>query len=320
MSHPVINYLCRDENRNLYAAADDGLFLFQQNSFTRLPFTDLTGKDINRYIASLLSVGNYLLCMRDPGLGGAYILYLYDCLQKKIVSQTSNTVVMNMAKSNDGRIWISTTNGIRQLDKPELFKGKIVLHELPGIFKDFSDKTGYIFFDNDNNCWMVEGNRSLIKCDKNGNSTVYTTSSGLHTIAISHIFQDKEGITWFASNGGGVDKLMHTNFSVIEKPFGLSWPTDLFLSPSKKEILLYSYAEKKLVRFTDNNAGEISHVVNADQISQLLETPNGLYGIGQKKIFRLRKRNSSWYPELPFNDTSLKRFWNSINRSGWAIL
>ena len=157
VSHPVINYLCRDENRNLYAAADDGLFLFRQDSFTRLPFTDMLGKDINTYIAHLVLVGNYLLCLRDPGLGGAYILYLYDCLQKKIVSQTGNIIVMNIAQSNDGRIWISTANGIRQLDKAELLKGKIVLQKLPGVFKDLSDKIGYIFFDNDNNCWVMEG-------------------------------------------------------------------------------------------------------------------------------------------------------------------
>ncbi len=320
--HPVINYLCRDENRDLYAAADDGLFMFQQDSFTRLPFTDLMGKDINSYIANLLTVGNQLLCLRDPGLGGVYILYLYDCRQKKIISQTDNIKVTNMAQSNDGRIWISTGNGIKQLDKAELIKGKIVLHELPVVFKTLSNKIGYIFFDSDNNCWVVEGSRSLIKYDKNGNSVVYTTSSGLNTIAISFIFQDKEGITWFASNGGGVDKLMHTNFSVIEKPFGLSWPADLFLSPSKKETLLYSYKDKKLVRFSDYSSAEIFPVTDADEIGQLLETYNGVYGIGPKKVFRLRKKNFSLFPELIFTDTTpLKNFGiAAIDPSGTIII
>ena len=323
ISHPVINYLCRDnKTSNIYAAADDGLFMFQQDSFTRLPFTDMLGKDINSYIAHLVLVGDYLLCLRDPSLGGAYILYLYDCRQKKIVSQTDNTNVVNIAQSKDGRIWISTANGIRQLDKDELLKGKIVLQKLPGMFKNISDKIGSIFFDSDNNCWMVEGNRSLIKCDKNGNSIVYTTSSGLSTIAISFIFQDKEGITWFASNGGGVDKLMHTNFSVIEKPFGLSWPTDLFLSPLKKETLLYSYKDKKLVRFSDNSSPEISLVAATNEISQVLETYNGVYGISLKKIFRLRKKNSSWYPELIFADTlTLKNLGiAAIDPSGTIII
>jgi hypothetical protein len=125
------------------------------------------------------------------------------------------------------------------------------------MFKDLSDKIGSIFFDSDNNCWVLEGSRSLIKYDKNGNSIVYTTSSGLTTRFISFIFQDKEGITWFASNGGGIDKLMHTNFSVMKNHLVSSWPADLFLSSSKKETMLYSYADKKLIRFSDNSSVEI---------------------------------------------------------------
>src|SRR5678810_1328983 len=34
---PVINFLCRNDAGDLYAAADDGLFLFYQNSFDKLP-------------------------------------------------------------------------------------------------------------------------------------------------------------------------------------------------------------------------------------------------------------------------------------------
>src|SRR4030095_9599209 len=39
-STPVINHLCRN-NGNLYAAADEGLFLFQKNDFIKIPFSDL---------------------------------------------------------------------------------------------------------------------------------------------------------------------------------------------------------------------------------------------------------------------------------------
>jgi len=101
--------------------------VFQKNDFMKLPFSDLQGNNINNYIGSIVPVENYLLCLRDPGLGGAYILYLYDCREKKIVDQTSNTVVLNIIQSNDGKLWASTNKSIRQLDKTELLKGKIVL-------------------------------------------------------------------------------------------------------------------------------------------------------------------------------------------------
>ena len=305
-STPVINYLCRS-NADLYVAADEGLFRLHQKEFIKLPFSDLQGTDINNYIASIVSVDNYLLCLRDPGLGGAHILYLYDCRLKKIVSQTDNIIVLNVAQSKDGRLWASTNNGIRQLDKTELLKGKITLQQLPVVFNSIADKVGLLFFDNDDNCWMVEGNQALIKCDKKGNTAVYTSASGLSTPVISFVFHDREGIIWLASNGGGIDKLMHTNFSVIEEPFGLTKPADLFLSASK-EVLLYSYHDKKIVHLTGNNVAEISFVENANEIVQLIETPNGLYGIGLKKIFRLRKKKSSWLSEIIFADSSVKGF------------
>src|SRR4030095_2646212 len=138
-SGPIINYLCRGTDGKLYAAADDGLFLYEQKSFTKLPFTDIQGENINSYITLIFPAGNYLLCLRDPSLSGAFILYLYDCVQKKIVSQISNTIVTNISQSKDGRIWVSTNNGIRQLDKSELFNGKLVLHKLPLVFKHIAD-------------------------------------------------------------------------------------------------------------------------------------------------------------------------------------
>ena len=307
-SGPIINYLCRGEDGELYAAADDGLFLYQQNRFTKLSFTDMEGKNINNFITLIVPAGNYLLCLRDPSLTGASILYLYDCMQKRIVSQSSNTIAVSISKSKDGRIWVSTGNGMRQLDKTELFSGKIVLQKLPDIFKNIADKVGHAFFDNYDNCWIVEGNKALTKVDPKGNTIVYTSSSGLSTTVINCIFHDKEGIIWLASNGGGVDKLMHTNFSLIEKPFGLSSPTDISFSSSKPELLIYSYQDEKLVRFTDINTYTISRVINAGEIGQILETPRGTYGIGPKKIFRLRQKNSSWYPEMIFNDTSSAGF------------
>ena len=307
-SDPVINHLCRGEDGQLYAAADDGLFMYQQKGFTKLPFTDMQGKNINNYITLIVPAGKYLLCLRDPTLSGTFILYLYDCLQKKIISQSSNTIVTSISQSKDGRIWVSTGNGMRQLDTTELYNGKIALQKLPAVFKNIVDKIGYVFFDNDNNCWVVEGNKALTKVDTKGNTILYTTSSGLTTTAINCVFHDKEGIIWLASNGGGVDKLMHTNFTLIENPFGLSFPSDISLSSSKTELLLYSRLEGKLVRFTDMDNYTISRVNNAGEIGQIVETSKGTYGTGPKKIFRLQKKNSSWYPELIFNDTSSQGF------------
>ena len=84
-----------------------------------------------------------------------------------------------------------------------LLNGMIELEELPATFRNFSAKKGLIFFDDAGNCWLTDGNYSVIKCDQEGNETVYTTASGLSNVSVGFIFQDKEGIIWLASNGGG---------------------------------------------------------------------------------------------------------------------
>ena len=71
-----------------------------------------------------------------------------------------------------------------------------------------------------------------------------------------------------------------------------------------KKYCLYSNLDKKLIRFSENNAPANSHVYGAAEIHQFVESPNGAYGIGNKKVFRFRKKGSAWYPELIFTDTS----------------
>jgi len=308
---PVINFLCRDEKGNLYAAADEGLFLFQQDSFIRLPFEDSFGKDVNQYIVSLIPAGDYLLCLREPNLNGARVLYLYNYSDREIVSQTNKINILSIAKAKDGRIWLTTDKGVMELNNARLAKGEISLQELPYVYKDLSNKIGYIFFDNANNCWLVQGTGSLFKYDKNGHSTEYTTSSGLGMNTISFVFNDKENIIWLASEGGGVDKLTHTNISLTEQPFGFSQPSSLCLSATGNEMLLYSNREGRLVRFTGTTTKEMSPVAGAAEINQVVETSKGTFGIGSNKIFRLRKKGASWHPELLFRDTSLNHFGNT---------
>ena len=168
---PVINSLCLNDTGNLYAAADDGLFQFDKDRFVKLPFKDMQENDINSYIISLIPYGDYLLVMRDYSLvtNAPKSLYLYDCVRKKIVSQTSDTtIIISVARSKDNLVWVSTDKAIRQLDTAALKKGEVVLKQLPLIYRNFATNTGYIFFDNNNNCWLTDGVQSLKRCDKIG--------------------------------------------------------------------------------------------------------------------------------------------------------
>jgi signal transduction histidine kinase/ligand-binding sensor domain-containing protein len=307
---PVINLLCRNTAGELYAAADDGLFLFDKNSFVRVPFTDVQGTSINSYITSLVPYGRYLLVMRDYGLvtDAPKSLYLYDCTHRKTISQTSGSAIVSTGRSPSGLVWISTNKQLLQLDTAALKKGEIIPGPLPAIYKNFAANSGYIFFDATNDCWLTDGVKLLKRCDANGQVTAYTTASRLNTVSIGYIFQDREGTIWLASNGGGIEKLMYKNLSFIEKPFGFLSASYLISAGSSGEMLLYSAQEKKIARFAENQPAEIISINSTEELGLLASAGKNLYGIQSKKIFRLNQRGTIAYADFLYADTSGNNF------------
>lgn len=313
---PVINYLCRDEKGNLFTAADEGLFLFRENKFIKLPFTDIRGRDLNSYISYIIPVGDFLLVLREFSLiayEDQYALFLYSIKEKKIVAQTSSLTIYSISKAPDGRIWVSTNKTIQAINTSELKKGNLVFDDLPGIYKKITGLgVQSIFFDRANNFWLTDGSNVLTRCNPSGEVINFSTSSGLSTAAINNVLMDKEGITWIATNGAGVDKLMRTNFALFEKTSGLPAISDLFFLKDKNELILYSYREGKALWLAGNNIMKRMDVTGSDKINKLIETPHGIYGIWANKIFHLLQKEKTLYPQLVFEDISSNLFSEAI--------
>ena len=245
----VINNLCKDENGDVYAAAEEGLLLFdKKDRFIKLPFINNNGEDISRYISYLFTVGNYLIVQRDASLipKSENFLYLYDKKTKKIASEIAGIYGVQVA--SDGRIWVSTEKGVKALDTIEQKKGKLVLQELPEQYAQLRNKSRYfILFDKSNNCWSGDQGSVLLKTAPDGTTTAITAGSGLNMFFINSVFEDREGITWIATNNDGVSKLVHNNFSHLEKPFGLTQPSYISYDKNTGNLLLYSAAHASAV-------------------------------------------------------------------------
>ena len=302
---PVINNLYRDDKGTLYAATDQGLYLFDQDRFIKLPFTDAKGRDINTYIAHTIPVGKYMLVQRDYSLlrDEAFTLYLYNKETKKVAAEAQNIYAIN--KAPDGRIWASTEKNIMSVDTTELKKGKIALKELNGIY-DKIKKLGkyFVLFDRESNCWLGDQSSVLIKAGTDGTITSFTTASGLSMIYINGVFQDQEGITWIATNNAGVYKLVQSNFSFTEKPFGLSSVIDFSYAEDKNQLLLYSFKNAKAITVKDNNRSRYFQVKKANEIGRLIETPEGIYGIGITTVYKMIPSGNTLSPKIILSDTA----------------
>lgn len=319
---PVINNLCRDDDGVLYAATDQGLYYFDKNRFIKLPFVDTSGRDINFYINTLASVGNYLLVQRNNALLTEHkqSLYLYNKKTKKITAEIEK--ILSTGISPDGRIWVSNEKNIMSVDLMALKKGKIVLKELPAKFEKLKNRGRYfIVFDKQGNCWLGDQNPVLIKAAVDGSITSFTTASGLSMPYINCIFQDREGSTWIATNNTGLDKLVNSNFTCIEKPFGFGGPMYLSYNQYKDELLLCSSLNSKAVIIKNDQVVRNLQVKDANSIEKLFETPHGFYGIGINTVYKMIESGNTLVPKIILNDSSDNVYGNFfVDRNGTLLI
>lgn len=297
----IINNLCKDEKGKIYAAAEEGLLVFNNNTFTKLPFIDSKGEDVSRYAAFIFSIGDYLIIQRDNSMFPAQnnVLYLYNKTTKRVAAAIPAIYALNVA--NDGRVWVSTEKKIMSLDTNEIKKGKLVLQDLPEKYAEVRNNGGYyIVFDDGNNCWLGNQNSALIKVTSEGSVTNFTSGSGLNTLFISSIFHDKEGITWIATNNTGVRKLVNTNFSHFEEPFGIVYPSDI--SYNEDGLVIYS-SPLHTVAIINGNEKKYLHFKESTAVSRLLKTPYGFFGIDRNIVYKFGQKNDILYPKPILSDS-----------------
>lgn len=297
---PVINRLCRDVHGTIYAVADEGLYRFDRDHFTQLPFTDTKGKDLNKFVNVVIPAGDFLLIHRDYSVlrYEKQRLHLYNTLAQKTTDEIEN--IYSIGKSIDGRIWVSTEKNILSIDTIELKKGKLVLKELDASYEKIRHLGKYfIIFDSEGNCWLGDGS-VLIKTAINGSVTSFNTSSGLSMARVNYVLKDKEGTTWIATNNGGVDKLVHFNFSLERDPHALSPLTDVSYCTEMDELLLYSSKKGLAAAVTPGKPVKYFPISKSSEITAIINTPNGMYGMGFNSIYKFTR---SGYPELIAKDT-----------------
>jgi len=307
----IINNLCKDANGDIYAAAEEGVLVFnKEDRFIKLPFVDANGVDVSSYISFTFSVGDYLLVQRDNSMLPTQneMLYLYNKITKKITAEIPGIYAVQVAK--DGRTWLSTEKNIMAVDTAELARGKLVLQELPQQFAQLTNKGKYfIIFDNENNCWLGNQRNVLIKASPDGTITSFNEAAGLKMFFVNSIFKDREGITWIATNNTGVSKLVHTNFSHIEKPFAIVNASDI--SYDHESLLIYSFPTNTAV-IIHNNEKKYLHVKGATPFTKLIKTPNGFFAIDRNIIYRVDQAGDILYPKAILSDSSSNIYPNLI--------
>ena len=312
-SVPVINSIYKDENGKIYAATEQGLYFFDKDRFIKLPFSDTRGKNINFYLENLVIAGNYILIQRDHSLlrEKNSKIYLYNKITKKVTDEMDN--ISSIAQSPDRQIWVSTPQRIMTIDDNKLKNGNIVLNELPATFDKIKQLGNYfVSFDNESTCWLGNQNNVLIRASSDGKITTFTKASGLDFLYINHIFTDKEGTVWIATNNAGIYKLIRNNFSIVENISGTTAISSISFSKEKNHLLFLSSKMNKLLITKNNSVVANINCINCNGIEQVFETLYGLYGVGKNFIYKLERNMDIVHPKIIYTDTIDQEYIGSL--------
>lgn len=119
-----------------------------------------------------------------------------------------------------GQLWVGTYNGLTRR-----VNGRLVPWELNKT--EINDVVGVIFEDREQNLW-VGGRDGLYRLSPTRFVTL-TTQDGLSYNNVTSICQDRAGVMWFGTWGGGVNRWQDGRFTNINETNGLTHDTVLSL-------------------------------------------------------------------------------------------
>ena len=257
--YPVINQLIKCSDGFFYAIADEGLFRFEKNHFEKISLLESTGKDRVKNLVHAEEVGGVLFMITDPnirGYPGNGVLIAYNLQTKKTLISKNESPVYFIATTPDNNILISTQKGIFKIDQLFLAKGKIGFTE---AIKQYhipkNNGAANMFFDKENNLWLLNG-KGVLKINRNGNTSLFTSQNGLSENQQEFFFEDKENIIWLIGAHTGISKITNQQleiYSTLEPNFHA---TDLYADCNSDSLLLYdAFRNSILVHY--NNTDEI---------------------------------------------------------------
>jgi signal transduction histidine kinase/ligand-binding sensor domain-containing protein len=296
-TYPLINRFLKSSDGQIYAAADDGLFVLTGNKFTRLPVNDKQGKDMGLYFDKIIEWKNYFLI--TPWDERLERLILYD--KKKRITRDiyTSAVVSGMTADREGNVWLSTSTGIKQLDKDSLQNGRLSVKKLPDIYSYASHNKGAVFFDKAGNLWTYTGNSIRIISPKK-TEQIISPEHGLKTSFLLDLFEDREGIMWIATDGNGVIKMSGSNIQLLNS-FTPNHPLWVSAIQQLQDTLwLYNAADKTICRMYNNQLERFPFKSG----NIYTQGPN-LYVVNEKEILCVTNKNepaSYKRPEIIFNN------------------
>lgn len=250
---PVINQFIKCSDGYYYAMADEGLFRFENNRFVKIPFQGLTS-GAHRFLGMGVEMDGKLFMLYDktivtPSTGG---MLVYDLLTKKTLAYQDSVYCYFIVRTPWNELWVSTINGMYQLDKNKLITGRISFSRLPGQYRQLTTlRPNSMYVDRQKNIWLSTLTE-IFKISAGDGITQYTKEKGLPNILVTSIFQDRENNMWFTTKQDGFMKLSGALLVYYPelKPGFIT--TDIYVVPGTDSTWFFDGLKNRALLYTEN--------------------------------------------------------------------
>ncbi len=285
---PLVNQLIKSSNGVYYALADEGLFRFEKNRFYKVPLIGTHSREEAKTLTYGIEAGGKLYLLSNPEYklpGG--ILWVYDLAGDSVIASKDNIHATHLYAPSSNELWISTLDGIYELDIESMKRRKLMLKEIaPSAHIPASIIPLGIFSDRQKNTWITTSN-GVYRINQDGHATLFTIENGLTTNLQTSIFQDHENNMWFTNEQTGLSKLSNPRMAYypeIRKDFTA---TDIFIPRAGDSIWLYDgYHNRMLIL---DPTGPILEYRNTKAMSHTARFVAGKKNwlLSENKIYRL---------------------------------
>jgi ligand-binding sensor domain-containing protein len=287
--YPVINRFLRSPDGSLYVIADDGLFIWSEHKFVRLPLTNDQGKDIGVNLAQITEWNHYFLIIPWNQVQKEKLI-IYNKETNNIDGTISDKFIASVAVAPHGDLWLTSSDGIEMLDPSSLQKGKIVLHSMPSSIKVPHWKNAHLYFDPSGETWMYQNNEAF-HSDRTGEIKFFSSAQGLNTSNLTDLFVDREGITWLASDGNGVVKMYATHVQMI-KDFRPGIKNDIStLYQQLDTTWMYNRTDNAIYRLHLHQLTAFPLSMHPLSVKEILVQGKSLCFIADEMMYRVENKN-----------------------------
>jgi signal transduction histidine kinase/ligand-binding sensor domain-containing protein len=259
---PLINQFYKHDNGRIYLASDDGLFLLEKNTIHALNISRITEEQHDApFLGNITGVGNFLVITTNEMKFNEGI-FIYDIKEDRICDALLTRGYL-LGRDKKNRIWFTTTDNLLIVDQTVLQKGKLLMTEPKGGYRQVKDySTSNLTFDNDA-IWVVFRNKEFRNSEIrriNENGVVFSMPlPDQATISyIKNIFIDRENTIWLSNDGEGVFKIINSPLQIFEKPFGKSTESAIAHAFYSKGNTWYSTLTSKMFRRSSNRLEEFN--------------------------------------------------------------